>query len=89
MLFAIDETLAQKARIGELVLPDQGNAESVNTLRTTGESQKPQELDAWVKGTPKSRITPAFARFSDSLTVVAGIDFGSVAQIVDLFQRWP
>ena len=27
MLFAIDETLAQKARIGELVLPDQGKAE--------------------------------------------------------------
>ena len=24
MLFAVDETLAQKARIGELVLPDQG-----------------------------------------------------------------
>ena len=43
---------------------------------------------------PKSRITvegsmaPAFARFSELLTVVAGMDFDSVAQIVDMFQRW-
>ena len=59
MLFAIDETLAQKARIGELVLPDQGKAESVKTLRTTGESQKPQELDAWVKA---CRHLPTFER---------------------------
>ena len=59
MVFAIDETLAQKARIGELVLPDQGKAESVKTLRTTGESQKPQELDAWVKA---CRHLPTFER---------------------------
>ena len=59
MLFAIDETLAQKARIGELVFPDQGNAESVKTLRSTGESQKPQELDAWVKA---CRHLPTFER---------------------------
>ena len=59
MLFAIKETLAQKARIGELVLPDQGKAESVKTLRTTVESQTPQDLNAWVQA---RRHLPTFER---------------------------
>ena len=59
MLLAIDETLAQKARNEELILPDQGKAESVKTLWTTGESQTPQDLNAWVQA---RRHLPTFER---------------------------
>ena len=59
MLEATEKFLSQNTGSGDLIFPDQGKAEAVETLRKTVDDQKPHELNAWVKA---CRHLPSFER---------------------------